>query len=95
MVAQYADWFTAEDIKQADELKPGEGGIISSGLKKIAVYRDKENILHTFTAVCRHLGAILQWNADEKTFDCPVHGSRYTGEGKVINGPASSDLKPI
>lgn len=93
MVAQYADWFTAEDIKQADELQPGEGGIISSGLKKIAVYRDEDNILHTYTAVCPHLGAILQWNADEKTFDCPMHGSRFTSDGKVINGPASSDLK--
>jgi glycine/D-amino acid oxidase-like deaminating enzyme/nitrite reductase/ring-hydroxylating ferredoxin subunit len=95
MVAQYADWFTDEEIKQADELKPGEGAIISSGIKKIAVYRDEENKLHTCTAVCPHLGAILQWNADEKTFDCPMHGSRFTTEGKVINGPASTDLKKI
>ena len=95
MVAQYADWFTAEDLKQTSELKPGEGAIISSGKKKIAVYRDEENSLHTCTAVCPHLGAILQWNADEKTFDCPMHGSRFTSVGKVINGPASSDLKKI
>jgi Rieske Fe-S protein len=39
------------------------------------------------------LGGILQWNADEKTFDCPMHGSRFTNEGTVINGPATSDLK--
>ena len=95
MVAQYADWFTPEDIKQADELKPGQGAISSSGMKKIAVYRDEENNLHAFTAVCPHLGAILQWNADEKSFDCPMHGSRFTTEGKVINGPASSDLEKI
>lgn len=93
MVAQYADWFTPEDIKQADELQPGEGAVISSGMKKIAVHRDEENNLHACTAVCPHLGAILQWNADEKTFDCPMHGSRFTKDGKVINGPASSDLK--
>jgi Rieske Fe-S protein len=95
MVAQYADWFTPEEIKKADELRPGEGAIISSGIKKIAVYRDEENNLHTCTAVCPHLGAILQWNADEKSFDCPMHGSRFTTEGKVINGPASADLKII
>ncbi len=93
MVSQYADWFTAEDIKEASELKPGEGAIISSGMKKIAAFRDEQNSLHTCTAVCPHLGAILQWNADEKTFDCPMHGSRFTTEGKVINGPASTDLK--
>ncbi len=95
MVAQYGDWFTAADIKNIDELKPGEGGIMSSGFKKIAVYCDEENNLHTCTAVCPHLGAILQWNADEKTFDCPMHGSRFTTEGKVINGPATSDLKKL
>ena len=93
MVAQYADWFTPGDIKQAEELKPCQGAIISSGIKKAALYRDEENNLHSYTAVCPHLGAILQWNADEKTFDCPAHGSRFTCEGKVINGPASSDLK--
>ena len=93
MVAQYADWFTPGDIKQAGELMPGQGAVISSGIKKTALYRDEENILHSHTAVCPHLGAILQWNADEKTFDCPAHGSRFTCEGKVINGPASSDLK--
>jgi len=95
MVAQYGDWFSAETIKEAENLKPGEGGIISAGLKKIAVYRDENNQLHACTAVCPHLGGILHWNADEKTFDCPLHGSRFTAEGKVINGPASSDLKKM
>nr|MBC7612184.1 FAD-dependent oxidoreductase [Pseudopedobacter sp.] len=95
MVAQYGDWLSKADIKNVDDLKPGEGGIMSSGFKKIAVYCDEENNLHTCSAVCPHLGAILQWNADEKTFDCPIHGSRFTKEGKVINGPATSDLKKV
>ncbi len=95
MVAQLVDWITPGDIKKTEELKPGEGGIISAGLKKIAAYRDEENNLHTCTAVCPHLGGILQWNAEEKSFDCPLHGSRFTTEGKVINGPAKSDLKKL
>ena len=95
MVAQYGDWFTEGDIKNSEDLRPGEGGIMSEGFKKIAVYCDEEKKIHTCTAVCPHLGAILQWNADEKTFDCPMHGSRFTSLGKVINGPASSDLKKV
>ncbi len=95
MVAQYADWLTPGDVEDADELKPGQGGIISSGLKKIAAYRDDQNNLHTCTAVCPHLGAILKWNAEEKSFDCPAHGSRFTADGKVINGPATADLKKL
>lgn len=95
MVLQYGDWFTGADIKTPEDLKPGEGGIMSSGFRKIAVYCDEESNLHTCTAVCPHLVAVLQWNADEKTFDCPMHGSRFTTEGKVINGPATSDLKKV
>lgn len=95
MVAQYADWVTKEDVKDAGELRPGEGGIISSGINKIAAYRDEQNNLHTCSAVCPHLGAILQWNAEEKSFDCPAHGSRFTTEGIVINGPAICGLKKL
>jgi glycine/D-amino acid oxidase-like deaminating enzyme/nitrite reductase/ring-hydroxylating ferredoxin subunit len=95
MVAQFGDWFSPEQIKKIDDLKPGEGGIISFGLKKVAVYRDQHNNPHIFSAVCPHLDGIVQWNADEKTFDCPMHGSRFTNDGKVINGPALSDLKKI
>lgn len=95
MVAQYADWITAGGIKDTNDLKPGQGGIISSGMTKIAAYRDEQNNLHSCTAVCPHLGAILQWNAEEKSFDCPAHGSRFTTDGKAINGPATSDLKKV
>ena len=95
MVVQYSDWLTGGDLKKYEDLKPGEGGVMSSGLTKIAAYCDEENNLHTCTAVCPHLGAILQWNADEKTFDCPMHGSRFTTDGKVINGPAIGDLKKV
>jgi len=95
MAAQYFDWLAPGDIKDAENLMRGEGAIISSGLKKTAVYRDESNELFAYSAVCPHLGCIVQWNADEKSFDCPCHGSRFSKEGVVINGPAISNLKKI
>lgn len=95
MMAQYGAWFTRGDQVIVSELKPGEGAVIRSGLRKLAVYRDLENEVHVCTAVCPHLGAILEWNSDEQTFDCPAHGSRFTGKGKVVNGPANADLKAV
>lgn len=95
MAKQYADFFKKADIQEADKLARDEGAILSKGFKKIALYRDLTGTLHSFTAVCPHLGCVVQWNADEKTFDCPCHGSRFSKEGIVINGPAISDLERI
>lgn len=95
MAAQYADYIKAADIHELDQLSKDEGAILSKGLQKLAVYKNEEGKVNCFSAVCPHLGCIVQWNADEKTFDCPCHGSRFTTEGVVINGPAHSDLKQV
>lgn len=87
------DWIAPGDIKDVDELKPGKGAILSKGLEKIAVYKDEYGRIHSCSGVCPHLGGVLQWNDDEKSFDCPLHGSRFTAYGAVVNGPAITDLK--
>ncbi len=95
MAAQYLDWIAPSDVKNMQQLNPGEGGVLTSGIKKIAVYRDHEKHLHAYSAVCPHLGCVVQWNNDEKTFDCPCHGSRFSCDGSVINGPAESGLSAL
>lgn len=42
--------------------------------------------------LCSHVGAPLNWNDLEKTWDCPAHGSRFTPEGRRLEGPAKKDL---
>jgi glycine/D-amino acid oxidase-like deaminating enzyme/nitrite reductase/ring-hydroxylating ferredoxin subunit len=95
MTGQYVDLVNGGDIDSIDSLPAGQGAIIRSGLKKMAVYKDENNSVHAYSAVCPHLGCYVRWNADEKSFDCPCHGSRFSCEGKVINGPALSDLTPL
>ncbi|MEJ7739074.1 MAG: FAD-dependent oxidoreductase [Chitinophagaceae bacterium] len=95
MAVQYADFLKPGDVDSAADLRNNDGGVVTMGLKKVAVYRDAGGILHAYTAVCPHLGCVVQWNSDEKSFDCPCHGSRFTCEGRVINGPAISDLKEV
>ena len=92
---QYADYLTGADIKETEELGADEGAVLKKGFKYVAVYKDGQNMLYTFSAVCPHMGCVLQWNAYEKTFDCPCHGSRFTKMGTVINGPATANLQKI
>lgn len=95
MVSQYADYLHKSEINSTLELDFNKGAIINHGTHKVALYRDLSGQLYAFNAVCPHLGCLLKWNNDEKTFDCPCHGLRFTNQGVVINGPAIHDLKPI
>lgn len=91
---QYTDWLTGGDVSSEDEVEKGSGAVVRRGLTKVAIYRDESGALHECSAVCNHLGCIVDWNASEKTWDCPCHGSRFDKMGKVINGPANKDLAP-
>lgn len=91
----YVEWVTGGDVDSVDDLKNGEGAVIRSGLSKIAAYRDENGVLHQRSAVCTHMGCIVQFNSTEKTWDCPCHGSRFGIDGHPINTPAVTPLGPV
>jgi len=93
--APYVDWITGGDVSSVDEIKPGDGAIISHGTTKIAAYRDENGKLYQRSAVCAHLGCLVRFNSLEKTWDCPCHGSRYGIDGHPINTPAYKGLAEI
>ena len=92
MAAQYTDWLTPGDVQSVDKIAKDSGAVLRRGLSKVAVYRDEQGDLHEYSAVCPHLGCIVGWNATEKTWDCPCHGSRFDRLGQVITGPANAAL---
>ncbi|MDW6023621.1 FAD-dependent oxidoreductase [Mesorhizobium sp. BAC0120] len=77
-----------------DEIGPGEGGVLVSGEKKIAAWRDETGELHTVSATCTHKGCTVSWNNADRTWDCPCHGSIFAADGSVIHGPARKALPP-
>lgn len=89
-----AEHLTPGELSSPDELEPGQGGIMRSGLKKLAVSRDLQGTVHVRSAACTHAGCIVHWNAFEQCWDCPCHGSHFAPDGSVLNGPAISPLKP-
>jgi glycine/D-amino acid oxidase-like deaminating enzyme/nitrite reductase/ring-hydroxylating ferredoxin subunit len=95
VAAQYAAWLTPGSVNSVDEIKPGTGAVVRKGLTKVAAFRDEGGALHELSAVCPHLGCIVQWNQQEHSWDCPCHGSRFDCHGHVTSGPANSDLPSI
>jgi nitrite reductase/ring-hydroxylating ferredoxin subunit len=91
-----ADRLTSADAESGspEELGRGDGGLFSIGGQKYAVCRDTEGRLRAVSPVCTHLACDVRWNSAERTWDCPCHGSRFSPDGRVINGPATADLSP-
>lgn len=54
-----------------------------------------ERVVSGNAPTCTHLGCVLSWNEAEKSWDCPCHGSRYDARGKVLHGPAVTDLTTL
>lgn len=89
---QYADWLTPSEVKNENEIPVDCGSVVRDGFSKNCIYHDDADHFERKSAICTHLGGIVHWNDIEKTWDCPCHGSRFSTKGKVIEGPAISDL---
>jgi glycine/D-amino acid oxidase-like deaminating enzyme/nitrite reductase/ring-hydroxylating ferredoxin subunit len=86
------DRFAGVEGRTLRSVKRGEGKILELDGKKVAAYRDGSGTTRLRSAICTHMGCVVAWNAAERTWDCPCHGSRFTPQGQVLAGPAESPL---
>jgi nitrite reductase/ring-hydroxylating ferredoxin subunit len=77
-----------------DHVEVGEGGLYQQDGHTVGAYRSQSGELHTVKPVCTHLGCSLAWNNADTTWDCSCHGSRFTPDGSVLDGPATKPLDP-
>ena len=59
----------------------------------INAFHAAANLLTPKRPRCPHMGCALKWNEEEQSWDCPCHGSRFTAEGELLDGPANGNLK--
>lgn len=78
-----------EDI----ELARGEGKVVELNGKRAGIYMDDAGIRHVVNTTCTHMGCELNWNPAERSWDCPCHGSRFSFDGDIIEGPAVKSLR--
>ena len=95
-IAETAKNFIAQKIyipsSNIEHIKNGHGGIVEYNGEKVGVYKNNEGKAFIVSTKCAHLGCQLHWNADELTWDCPCHGSRFDYKGRLIGSPATKNI---
>jgi glycine/D-amino acid oxidase-like deaminating enzyme/nitrite reductase/ring-hydroxylating ferredoxin subunit len=85
--------YASSKPKSYDDLKAGEAAVLKIDGDNVAAFRDEQGQVHAVSAACTHMGCLLGWNENDRTWDCPCHGSRFALTGEVIAGPAVSPLE--
>lgn len=83
------------ELPQDVKIQNGEGKVLEINGERIGAYRDQNGTLHRVDTTCTHMGCELHWNDAELSWDCPCHGSRFTYEGDIMEGPAHNPLKHL
>lgn len=73
---------TAPSLVRACRINAEVGAALAEGLSRLGR-----------APLCTHLGGVLRWNDAESSWDCPLHGSRFAGDGSVLEGPATRPLR--
>ncbi|MBB6453822.1 glycine/D-amino acid oxidase-like deaminating enzyme/nitrite reductase/ring-hydroxylating ferredoxin subunit [Salirhabdus euzebyi] len=81
--------------KSLDDLSEGEGAVVKINGKRAGAYKDEAGEFHIVDTTCTHMKCELEWNNGEHSWDCPCHGSRFSIDGDVLEGPATKPLDKL
>ncbi|MCX5045106.1 FAD-dependent oxidoreductase [Aldersonia sp. NBC_00410] len=87
-------WLRAELRRDGEKPSEGEGFVARRGLRPVGVCT-VDGTTTSVSAICPHLYGVLAWNDAEKSWDCPLHGSRFAHDGRVLEGPATRALEVV
>ena len=80
-----------KNVGKLEEIPSGTGKIFPFAGDRVYVL-NLNGKLTAMSAVCTHLGCLVQWNPEEKLIYCACHGARYTTEGQIVRGPQPRPL---
>lgn len=84
----------ARTMRPAPEPAEGEGSLGREGLRAVAT-STVDGTTRRVSARCPHAGFLVQWNAQERSWDCTAHGSRFAPDGSRLEGPSACPLREL
>ncbi len=90
--AMTSGWIRPLRSGESSAPEEGEGRVHRAGLTPAAV-STTDGVVRRVSAVCTHLGGVVSWNDAERSWDCPLHGSRFDTDGEVLEGVATCGLR--
>lgn len=92
--AHLAGGWVGAELRPLPDEPPAEGtGVVGNHRMRPTAVSTVGGLSCRLSAVCTHLGGVVSWNPVERSWDCPLHGSRFDAGGAVLEGPATSDLR--
>jgi len=82
------------NLGKVSDVPPDSAKIVRFNKQPIVIVRTGEGQVKAFSAVCTHLGCIIEYRPEDKNFHCNCHGSMFNLDGKNIGGPAQRPLPP-
>lgn len=76
-------------VGRPEDIAPGTVLVLSR--QRVYVIRTAAGF-YALSAVCTHLGCVTRYDASRRGIFCPCHGSRYSLDGAVTDGPAPRPL---
>ncbi|MGH3487960.1 MAG: FAD-dependent oxidoreductase [Actinopolymorphaceae bacterium] len=97
--ASVAKHFVGDRLRRShrdsvSDIPAGSAAVVRVGGERCAVYRDPSSAVHVVSATCTHLGCLVAFDDAERAWECPCHGSRFSIDGTVLQGPANHPLEP-
>jgi Rieske Fe-S protein len=80
---------------KVQDLRPNSGKIVKFGTQPVLLVRLTQSDWRAFSAICTHLGCIVQYDGERKLIWCACHNGQYDLNGKVISGPPPAPLKEL
>lgn len=95
LAPRQADTNSGKVVIPEKDVPLGEAKFFEFAGAAAVLVRTKKGELIALSAVCTHLGCIVQWEKDKQSFLCPCHAGYYTAEGTVISGPPPRPLPKL